>query len=389
VQPHGPIGRHATASGWRTDDVAAALARDLAGSGAAVVLAFVDYRLELARVGEMLERAVEAPCISAATTGVLSSLARSAAPGGEARTDSAPPRAVAIALSREWARVGIGIATDLGHNAVSAARSATHDAAAGLGVAPTLLDPARHVGLTLFDGRCGQEESFCVGSAGAAPQLRFVGGVPWAEPGMANLALGGEPLKDAGVVVLLDSARPFRTFSSVHVEPSALRCVVTASHGRRIVELDGFPATQRYRELLASLGAPELPIEQLVPRYPLAMYLRGTPYIRSIRAARGDVLELTSAISSGQVLRVMCAGDLVGSTARDLAAAERALSGIDLMLAFSCVSRRRDAATRNLQAGMTAAYAQFPIAGFDSHGEQTGMVLVNHTLSGLALGGSR
>lgn len=384
------MGRQAYASGADTAAVAAALAEELAGSEAALVLVFADHRLRLGPIGAALERATGAPCVVCATTGVISAFdpsLRAAAGAVVPGPAAAPPQAVALALSKRWARVGIGIARDLGHNAVAAARGATHQAAEALGLAPAVLEPERHVAITLFDGRSGHEESFCVGSAGAAPQVKFVGGVAWAEPGVANLAVGEVELFGAGVVLILESARPFRTVTSVHVEPSATRCVVTASHGRRILELDGFPAVSRYRKLLAELGAPELGFDALVPRYPMAMYMRSTPYIRSIRAAQGEVLELTSAISSGQVLRVMRAGDLVGSTIKDLAAAADALDGIDLLLAFSCVSRRRDAITRNLQSSLAAAYASYPVAGFDSHGEQAGMVLVNHTLSALAIGG--
>lgn len=383
------LGRQAYATGADSAAVATALAEGLAGATPALVLVFADHRLRPGVLGAALERACGAPCVVCSTTGVISGFdpALCAAPEADGGADAAPPQAMAVALARTWARAGIGVARDLGHNAVGSARGATYAAAAALGLAPSALETERHVAISLFDGRCGNEESFCVGSAGAAPQVKFVGGVSWAEPGAPNLAVGGAELAAAGVVILLESARPFRAVSSVHVEPSPTRCVVTASLGRRIFELDGFPAVTRYRKLLAELGAPALSFDALVPRYPMAMYMRGTPYIRSIRAAQGEVLELTSAISSGQVLRVMRGGDLVGSTVKDLAAASEALGGTELLLAFSCVSRRRDALTRNLQASLAAAYASYPVAGFDSHGEQAGMVLVNHTLSGLAIGG--
>lgn len=361
------------------------MAEQLSGVNSSLILGFVDHRLDLSLISRVVERATASTFVGCSSTGLITP----AASNGTLIETAAEPQALAVALSRDWVRVGIGVAADLGHSAAASARAATHAAAAALQLAPALLDPERHVAITLFDGRCGQEESFCVGSAGAAPQIKVVGGVAWAEPGRPNVVVGSRHLLDAGVVILLESTRPFRTVSSVHVQPSQLRCVVTASHGRRILELDGFPAVSRYRKLLSELGAPELPFETLVPRYPLAMYLRGTPYIRSIRAAQGEVLELTSAISSGQVLRLMCAGDLVGSTTADLAAAAEALSGIDLLVAFSCVSRRRDATTRNLQADLAAAYGRFPVCGFDSHGEQSGMVLVNHTLGGLAIGGGQ
>ncbi len=376
------LGRKVHASGRDSAAVAAALAEQLAGCDASLVLGFADHRLSLGTIGSALERVTNSQCIISATTGLIG--------GAEPDPDRAmasEPGALAIARSRQWARFGVGIAKDLAHSAAASARGATHQASAALGLPPAMLESDRHVAISLFDGRCGNEEAFCVGSAGAAPQVKFVGGIGWAGAGRPNLSVGGSELVGAGAVLMLESARPFRTVNSIHVLPSEIRCVVTASHGRRILELDGYPAVSRYRKLLAELGAPELPFDALVPRYPLAMYMRGTPYIRSIRAAHDEVLELTSAISSGQILRVMCAGDLVGSTVADLAVAADALAGIDLMLAFSCISRRRDAMTRGLMPELASAYGRYPMAGFDSHGEQAGMLLVNHTLSGLAIGG--
>jgi hypothetical protein len=377
------LGRSAHASGRDAAAVGAQLAEQLAGCDASLILSFVDHRLSLGPIGGAIERATGAPCIASATTGLICGADPALREGGPETV----PGALAIALSRQWSRFGVGIAKDLAHHAAGSGRGATHQAAAALGLPPAMLEADRHVAISLFDGRGGNEEAFCVGSAGAAPQVKFVGGIGWAEAGRPNLSVGGSEMVGAGAVLMLESARPFRTLSSIHVEPSDIRCVVTASHGRRILELDGYPAVSRYRKLLACLGAPELPFDALVPRYPLAMYMRGTPYIRSIRSAQGEVLELTSAISSGQILRVMRAGDLIGSTVADLAVAADALSGIDLLLAFSCVSRRRDATTRGMTAELAAAYARYPVAGFDSHGEQAGMVLVNHTLSGLAIGG--
>lgn len=374
--------KHAYASGHSAEAVGSQLAAQLAGYECSLVLLLAHHRLDLSEVAAAIGRAVRAPLVGCSTTGVISS----AQP--DLTQPMLEPMATAVAFSSTWSRVGIGVASELERNAVANARAATIEAAQQLGLSVDQLDPERHVGISLFDGRGGQEESFCVGSAGAAPQLKFVGGVAWAEPSSTNLVLGARRLSDAGIVVLLESERPCRVISSVHVEPSPLRCVVTASHGRRILELDGYPAYSRYHQLLRELGAPNQPFEILAPGYPLAMYLHGTPYIRSIRAAQGEVLELTSAISSGQVLRLMHPGDLIGATERDLAAAHSALGGIELLLAFSCVSRRRDAAHRNLQAALDAAYRRYPVIGFDSHGEQLGMVLVNHTLSGLAIGGA-
>jgi hypothetical protein len=80
-------------------------------------------------------------------------------------------------------------------------------------------------------------------------------------------------------------------------------------------------------------------------------------------------------------------GDLVGQTARDLAAVRERLGGeLSTLLAFSCIGRHWDAAARGLERGLADTYAAYPTTGFQSFGEQTGMLLVNCTLTALAIG---
>jgi hypothetical protein len=83
-------------------------------------------------------------------------------------------------------------------------------------------------------------------------------------------------------------------------------------------------------------------------------------------------------------------GDLIGTTKRDLAAAAEHVGGsMSALLAFSCVGRHWEAASRGIEAELAAAYAAYPTMGIQSFGEQSGMLLVNHTLTGLAIGGPR
>jgi hypothetical protein len=39
-----------------------------------------------------------------------------------------------------------------------------------------------------------------------------------------------------------------------------------------------------------------------------------------------------------------------------------------------------------VEGSLAATYATYPTIGFQSYGEQIGMLLVNHTLTGLAIG---
>jgi hypothetical protein len=55
-------------------------------------------------------------------------------------------------------------------------------------------------------------------------------------------------------------------------------------------------------------------------------------------------------------------------------------------LAFSCTARHSEAAMRETDRDLAAVCAPYPIVGFHSQSEQSGMLLVNHSLTGLAIG---
>jgi hypothetical protein len=296
------------------------------------------------------------------------------------------PTAAAIGLYGDWLRVGIGVATDLPKSALARSRDAVHRAAAQLDCDTEKLSSARHVAFTLVDGSCGHEEAFCIASAATAPQIRMVGGCAATEHGSsqrrAYVWANGEALVDAGVVVLLDSKLPFEAVTSSHLVATQMKTVVTAASGRVIDELDGKPAAERLRELVGQLGDESRP-----SAVSFARFVDGMPYVRSMTHIEGTRVHLACAVEVGHVLRLMQPGDLIGQTARDLAAAKARLGGeLAALFAFSCIGRHWNAQARGLERELADTYAAYPTIGFQSFGEQTGMLLVNHTLTALAIG---
>src|SRR6185369_3649110 len=130
----------------------------------------------------------------------------------------AEPGVVGLGLYGDWVRAGIGIATDLSDAALTHSHEAVHRAAAALGTSADALEPGRHVAITMVDGRYDREEAFCIGTAAAAPRIRFVGGctstdhddrAPARTAPQTSVWVDGEVLTDAGVVVVLESDHPF------------------------------------------------------------------------------------------------------------------------------------------------------------------------------------
>jgi len=59
---------------------------------------------------------------------------------------------------------------------------------------------------------------------------------------------------------------------------------------------------------------------------------------------------------------------------------------ITAFLAFSCIGRHAEAALRGSGPQIAGVFAAYPTVGCQSSSEQSGMLMVNHTLTGLAIG---
>jgi hypothetical protein len=354
--------------------VAAELVDKLAARDLSIAFVFADWRIDTHALARALHRGLApATSVGCTTIGVI----------GAGTT----PAAAAVGLYGDAVRAGVGLATELSSSALTHGRDAIARAADALGTTARALDPARHVAVTFVDGKCGHEEAFCIGSAAAAPQIKVVGGCAATElagPRPSFVWANGEALADAGAVVVLDCRVPFHAVTSSHLVPTDQRTVVTACDGRTIDELDGMPAGPRLRELIAAIGG-ELDDDR-PSGYSFARFINGVPYVRSFTRIRDGRIHLASAVEVGHVLRVMTSGDLIATTRRDLAGAATRVESMAALLAFSCIGRHWEASARGLDGELAAAYAAYPTTGFQSMGEQTGMLLVNHTLTGLAIG---
>jgi hypothetical protein len=373
------IARTVTATGFEAASVAAELSKGLPADDLRLVVVFADWRIDSSALARALQ-ALPAPVVGCTTIGVI---------GGDG--GAAGPSAAAIGLYGDWVKVGVGIATDLPRHALAHGRDAVHKAAAAIGTRAEALDATRHVAITLVDGSCGQEESFCIASAATAPQIRYVGGSAATEIGSKRRAYvwaNGEAMADTGIVVLLETKIPFEAVTSQHMIATDVKTVVTACDGRVIEELDGRPAAQRLHELVRQLGGT---LDESKPsEFSFARFVDNVPYLRSMIGITGSKIHLACAVEPGHVLRLMQPGNLIARTQQDLADVSGRLGGeLSALIAFSCIGRHWEAAARGIESSLAHVYAQYPTIGFQSFGEQTGMLLVNHTLTGLAIGTQR
>lgn len=370
--------RRAQVPATRPDQLADALAVALAPRPGDLVLVFVDAALDPEQVAPALARAL-AP---ATVVGCTSS--------GEIAGPVTTGTAVGVALGPPDFRFGVALAAGLSSGPLRAGRDAVIRAIAQLGLVADELDDRRHVVLTLHDGHANSAEAFCLGTAASAPRVGFVGGVASHQldaPIRPAVFVDGQAHHDAGVVVVLDSNLPFEVISCEHMVPTPLRVVVTGgdASGRLIHELDGYPAAERWRGLVASLGARPPITSATAARFPFATYIGERPYVRSIVDVGPVVLRVAAAVDEGAVLRIMQAGDLVASTRAALDGVRERLGPLAAVIAFSCIARHTEADDRGARAALDQLYAALPMCGFHSFGEQVGPLLVNHTLAALVL----
>lgn len=267
---------------------------------------------------------------------------------------------------------------------------------ARLGLAPLELAAERHLFLTLVDGLSGFDELLLTAIADVAPGVPVVGACA-ADDGRFQqtlVGLGRQVVAGAALVVLLEPGVPFQPFAVHHFRPTGTKVVVTRADParRRVSELDGWPAVQRYAALC---GLPEdhflrEPAGVLGLPTQFAVSGQGQACLRGVMAIRDHELVMAGSVEEGELLEVVEGHDLVESTRQALS---RVLdegtdaplpSATQRLLLFSCGGRYAAAQRSEVVEDLGRAMAPVPAVGFSTYGEHFGASLVNYTLSGVA-----
>ncbi len=365
-------------SGHRDETrVAEQLASQVGDSAAVLVLVFASPHYDTDRLAAALARAFGAvPVVGCTTAGEIG-------PNGFASGS-----VVAMSFACAGLRVGVALTTDLGASALSGGREATLGALGALGISPDSARPDRHVAMTLVDGRSGQEELFIAGAAASAPRLRFVGGSASDDMGAvprARILCEGRAWSNAGLVLAFDSSVPFSVISTDHLEAGPERLVVTRTDasGRLVHELNGYPARDYY-EARAGLARVDATSASFAP---LAYFVGGQRYIRSVMGVEGDSLRFACALNTGTVLRLTQGGDMIATTRSALRLAEQQVGGtIGALVVFNCLGRYLETEATGRTEAAGALLTEQPVIGFNTFGEQFNALHVNHTMTALVFG---
>jgi hypothetical protein len=192
----------------------------------------------------------------------------------------------------------------------------------------------------------------------------------------------------AGILACVDTTLPFSSFMLQHFAPTDTKLVITEADvaTRRVLEIDGEPAADRYARVVGLDTSRLSP--QVFAAHPVMLRLGGRYYVRSIQRVNGDgSLSFFCAIDTGLVLTLARPTDLVTDLEAHLKAATSSLDNLSLILGFDCVLRRLELEQAGRLSSANAVLAPYPFLGFSTYGEQYNGLHMNHTMTGLALGG--
>lgn len=251
-------------------------------------------------------------------------------------------------------------------------------------------DPARSFALLLLDGLSMLEEVVVARIHSRLKGIPLVGGSAGDGLEFRRTAVyhDGAFHEDAGVLLVCETTLPFHTFRIQHFEPSGERLVITEADGptRTVSEINGLPAAAEYaRAVGLTLGELE---PQVFAAHPVMLRIGGEYFVRSIQKVNPDgSLTFFCAIDNGLVLTVARPGNLVENLRRLLVNVRERIPNLGLVLGCDCILRRLETERRGEADLVRDVLRSYPFVGFSSYGEQFNGIHVNHTLTGLALGG--
>lgn len=243
--------------------------------------------------------------------------------------------------------------------------------------------------LTLIDGLANVEETVVSTIAWALDGMPLVGGSSGDDLRFSDTVLifNGEVIRDAAIVLLVETDFPTQLFKTDNFEPTTKKLVVTMSDDeqRTVYEFNAEPAAHEYAMAIG------LDPERLSPMsfaaHPLVVKIGGEYYCRSIRHMNPDgSLSFFCAVGEGVVLTLAQPRDIVEATRQEFARVEETLGGIDIVIGFECILRQLDAEVRQVKRQITDLYKNYNVVGFETYGEQYRSMHLNQTFTGIAIG---
>ncbi len=245
--------------------------------------------------------------------------------------------------------------------------------------------------LSLLDGMSVREELILAAFKDALPGIPLVGGSAGDNLHFRNthIYFDNQFYSNAAAIVLVNTIFPFTILSGHHLRADTEKLVVTkADPAKRIAyEFNAEPAALEYCRVMG-ISLDELNSSKFA-MHPLSVQVGDNYYIRSIQQVNDDLsLTFFCAIENGIVLTKMLDGDLPAEFSQRMQEVVEQMGEPQLVIGCDCIHRRIEAEQKDQSEAMSALYRRYKVVGFNTYGEHTNAMHVNHTFTGVAIGGA-
>jgi hypothetical protein len=266
-----------------------------------------------------------------------------------------------------------------------------HDIASGLRRAlqgrERRYDTEQHFVISVLDGLTRHEEHFLETFATAFGNIPHLGGSAGDDLKLeaTYVFYNGEFHRDAAVLLLVGTGKPFTVFSIDHINSPVSKLVVTHAdpESRTVYEINGEPAAQYYASLLG------MKAEDLTPdvfsMFPLAVIVGGKYFIRSIQKVdlATNAITFYCAVDIGIILTFVQLGDCIEALESKLDKLRAQLGEPEFVYACDCFLRRLEIQQGKNDHEIRRLQQRYNVAGFNAYGEHIHSVHLNQTFTGV------
>ncbi|KHT55110.1 hypothetical protein RJ43_07075 [Alteromonas macleodii] len=266
-----------------------------------------------------------------------------------------------------------------------------HDIASGLRRAlqgrERRYDTEQHFVISVLDGLTRHEEHFLETFATAFGNIPHLGGSAGDDLKLeaTYVFYNGEFHRDAAVLLLVGTGKPFTVFSIDHINSPVSKLVVTHAdpESRTVYEINGEPAAQYYASLLG------MKAEDLTPdvfsMFPLAVMVGGKYFIRSIQKVdlATNAITFYCAVDIGIILTFVQLGDCIEALESKLDKLRAQLGEPEFVYACDCFLRRLEIQQGKNDHEIRRLQQRYNVAGFNAYGEHIHSVHLNQTFTGV------
>lgn len=250
------------------------------------------------------------------------------------------------------------------------------------------LNPQKHFAIIFPDGMSGKEEHLCASMLEALEGIPMIGGSAGDDLQFKKtwVLANDKAYSNACTVIVGESEVGFHIHKHQHFKETEKELVATEvdSEKRIIKTFDGYPAAQRYAEVLG------LRVDELTPQvfsdHPITFAVNGQIYVRSIQQKLADdSLAFYCGVEEGMVFRLGGHEDMVHALEKDLSKLQD--EKFEFTLVCNCILRSLEASAAKKQQKLGEKLTKFSshIIGFDTYGEQLNGLHINQTIVSLSL----